>query len=189
MRIISGRLKGRRIQPPRLTATRPTTDFAKTALFNILNNQFDFEAVSFLDLFAGTGNHSFEFASRGSTVIVSVDKDPVCVEFMQGRCAEWKVEGMSVVRADVLRFIDQCRMQFDVIFAGPPYALPEIDSLPDRIFKAGLLRPGGWFILETSDKHAYEGHPFFFRMRHYGQTHFHFFAAEAASLRDLYSNN
>ena len=184
MRIISGRLKGRKINPPHLVATRPTTDFAKTALFNILNNNFDFEAISFLDLFAGTGNHSYEFASRGCTRIVSVDKDGVCIDFMKRMKEEWNLEGMEPTRKDVLQFIDNCREKFDIIFAGPPYAMEEINELPDRIFNHNLVKDDGWFILETSPAHKFDSHPYLFRVKNYGQTHFHFFSLQAEQLRD-----
>src|SRR6185436_15153128 len=116
MRLISGTLGGRKFYPDKLTATRPTTDFAKTALFNILNNVFDFEEVSFLDLFSGTGSISYEFASRGCKRIVSVEKDERCIAFIQKLIPEWKIEVIDLIKSDVFRFLNTAHEKFDVIF-------------------------------------------------------------------------
>ncbi|MFI5135450.1 MAG: RsmD family RNA methyltransferase [Chitinophagales bacterium] len=175
MRVISGTLKGRKIHPPKLIHTRPTTDFGKTGLFNILNNHFNFEDVSFLDLFSGTGSLSYEFASRGCKRIVAVDADQHCVNFIRKMKEEWKLEGLEVIKSDVLRFIEFTREKFDIIFAGPPYALNEINLLPEKIFKNDLLKENGWFILETDQRYDFSAHPSFFRKTNYGQTTFHFF--------------
>lgn len=175
MRVISGRLGGRRFNPPKLINTRPTTDFAKTGLFNILNNHFDFSEVSFLDLFCGTGSISYEFASRGSPRIVSVDKDDQCIHFIRKMKTEWSLSELDIIKTDVLRFLETAREKFDVIFAGPPYAMKDIAALPDKIFERELLKEGGWFILETDPKYDFSGYPHFFRRTHYGQTNFHFF--------------
>lgn len=175
MRVISGRLGGRRFNPPKLINTRPTTDFAKTGLFNILNNHFDFSEVSFLDLFCGTGSISYEFASRGCPRIVSVDKDDQCIHFIRKMKTEWSLSVLDIIKTDVLRFLETAREKFDVIFAGPPYAMKDIAALPDKIFERELLKEGGWFILETDPKYDFSGYPHFFRRTHYGQTNFHFF--------------
>src|SRR6185295_12279574 len=116
MRVISGTLGGRKFYPEKLPATRPTTDFAKTALFNILNNNFDFEEISFLDLFSGTGSISYEFASRGCARIVAIDKDERCIEFIRKVMREWKIETIDPIRSDVFRFLDNVGEKFDVIF-------------------------------------------------------------------------
>src|SRR6185295_9132867 len=175
MRVISGTLGGRKFYPDKLSATRPTTDFAKTALFNILNNVFDFQEISFLDLFSGTGSISYEFASRGSSRIVAVEKDEKCIAFIKKHIEEWKIDAIDLIKSDVFRFLDHAHEKFDVIFAGPPYALEHIESLPEKIFKQNLLKDGGWFILETDPHHNFETHPHFFRNTNYGQTNFHFF--------------
>ncbi len=176
MRITGGILKGRRFHPPLLEHTRPTTDFAKTGLYNILVNNFSFEEVSFLDLFSGTGAHSLEFASRGSYHIVSVDKDYKCVTFLNKMKAEWKLSQLEVHKTDVFKFINTCHESFDVIFAGPPYALDKIDQFPDLIFEKQILKANGWFILETDPHHNFDHHPHFLRKRNYGSTIFHIFA-------------
>lgn len=175
MRVISGTLGGRKFYPQQLTATRPTTDFAKTGLFNILNNHFDFQETRFLDLFSGTGNISYEFASRGCKRIVSVDKDTRSVEFIKKMIREWKIDAIEVIKSDVFRFLDNVHEKFDVIFAGPPYALENIDELPGKVLTGENLENGGWFILETNPHYNFDTHPAFFRKTNYGQTTFHFF--------------
>lgn len=175
MRITGGVLKGRRFTPPILEHTRPTTDFAKTGLYNILVNIFSFDEVSFLDLFSGTGAHSLEFASRGAHHIISIDKDYKCVSFLKKMKEDWKLSQLEVYKNDVFRFINTCNESFDVIFAGPPYALDKIDQLPDLIFENQLLKANGWFILETDPHHNFDLHPNFLRKRNYGSTIFHIF--------------
>ncbi|GIV30780.1 MAG: methyltransferase [Saprospiraceae bacterium] len=177
MRIISGRFKGRRFHPPAdKWPTRPTTDFAREALFNILENSFQFENMSVLDLFGGTGSHSYEFISRGCEDVTYVDKFGPCVRFVQQTAKTLGIEeALHIVRSDVFQFIAQCNRQFDYIFAGPPYALPSLESLPDLIFEKNLLKPGGWFVLEHNANHNFERHPRFFQVRTYGGTHFSFF--------------
>lgn len=177
MRIISGKFKGRRFFPPADNwPTRPTTDFAKEGLFNILNNHFDFEDIKVLDLFGGTGSHSYEFISRGCTDVTYVDKFPGCVEFVRQTAQKLGVEDcLRIVRADVFRFIAQCREQYDYIFAGPPYPLPNIPEIPGLIFSFNLLRPGGWLVLEHNPQHDFKDHPNFAEARHYGKTIFSIF--------------
>ena len=176
MRIISGSLGGRRINPPsHMPYTRPTTDIAKEGLFNILQNNLDFEELKTLDLFGGTGNISYELASRGASDLTVVEKDPKMFEFIRKTSAELKLENFKVVRSDVFRFIDVCTEKFDLIFAGPPYALQTIDELPKKIFEKGLLNEGGWFILEHTPRNHYENAPFFHNSRNYGTTVFSIF--------------
>ena len=179
MRVISGTLGGRKFYPPNNLPTRPTTDFAKTGLFNILNNYFDFSEISFLDLFSGTGSLSYEFASRGCQRIVSVDKDTRAVEFIRKMKKEWGIAAVEVHKSDVFKFIENNSEKFNIIFAGPPYALEVIDEIPDNILSKNILKEGGWFILETSPKHQFKDHPQLLQMRNYGQTHFHFFSAQS----------
>jgi 16S rRNA (guanine(966)-N(2))-methyltransferase RsmD len=180
MRIIGGQFKGRRFNPPAKNwPTRPTTDFAKEGLFNILQNNLDFESVKMLDLFGGTGNHSYEFISRGCPSATYVDKFPGCIAFAKKTAAALGIEDkMRIVRADVFNFIEQTGEQYDYIFAGPPYALPTIDDIPDKILDKGLLTDNGWLVMEHNPNHSYEEHPHCFQSRNYGKTIFSFFRKE-----------
>jgi 16S rRNA (guanine(966)-N(2))-methyltransferase RsmD len=176
MRIIAGKYGGRRINPPsKMPHTRPTTDLAKEGLFNILQHQLDFEELKTLDLFGGTGNISFELASRGVKELTVVEKDSKMYEFIKKTARELKVENISVLRMDIFRFIEQCSERFDLIFAGPPYALNNIDDIPRLIFDKKLLNPGGWFILEHTPRNNYKEFPFYKMERNYGTTVFSFF--------------
>ncbi len=176
MRIISGSLGGRRISPPlKMPYTRPTTDIAKEGLFNILQNNINFEETTSLDLFGGTGCISFELASRGVPVLTVVEKDAHMFAFIKKTAAQLGIENINVIRSDVFKFIDQCTESFDFIFAGPPYALETIDELPKQIFTKRLLKPSGWFVLEHTPRNRYEAYPFFKSSRNYGTTVFSIF--------------
>lgn len=175
MRIIGGERKGWRFHPPANIPARPTTDFAKEALFNILNNHIYFDEISFLDLFAGTGSISYEMFSRGCRDITMVDLSPVSIRFIEQTCGQLNMPDPRIIREDALQFIRRSPGTYDVIFAGPPYALDEIDDIPDMVFAAALLAPGGWFILETSPRHDFSGHENLTNLKHYGQTHFWMF--------------
>lgn len=177
MRIIAGKFKGRRFHPPAdKWPTRPTTDFAKEGLFNILANYLDFESLKVLDLFGGTGNHSYEFISRGCRDVTYVDKFGKAAAFVRQLSKELGIESeLRIVKADVFQYIAGCREQYDYIFAGPPYGMPRLDELPDLIFEHRLLRPGGQFVLEHNPRHHFEDHPRFVRERSYGKTLFSFF--------------
>jgi 16S rRNA (guanine(966)-N(2))-methyltransferase RsmD len=178
MRIISGKFKGRRFYPPAdKWPTRPTTDYAKESLFNILQNNFDFEEMKVLDLFGGTGNHSYEFISRGCRDVTYVDNFRDCVKFVQKTARELEIgDSLKIVFSDAFKFIDRSPEKYDYIFAGPPYALPTIDILPDLIFQRSLLLPGGWFVLEHNPNHNFGNHPHFLQQRNYGGTIFSFFS-------------
>ena len=173
MRIISGSLGGRRINPPsKMPYTRPTTDIAKEGLFNMLQHQLDFSALKSLDLFGGTGSISYELASRGVPDLTIVEKDQQMFQFIKNTAASLGLEQIKVVKSDVFRFIEQCQEKFDFIFAGPPYALQNIDDLPRLIFQKQLLKPGGRFILEHTPRNHYEDFPHFAAARNYGTTIF-----------------
>ena len=179
MRIISGSLGGRRIHPPaKMPYTRPTTDIAKEGLFNILQNQLDFEELITLDLFGGTGSISYELASRGVPDLTIVEKDDRMFAFIKKTAAELGLKNFKVVKSDVFRYIEQCTQQYDFIFAGPPYALQTIDDLPKLIFEKKLLKEGGRFVLEHTPRNHYESFPFFRSARHYGTTIFSTFINE-----------
>ena len=154
MRIIGGELGGRRVNPPaKMPFTRPTTDIAKEGLFNILENNLELEKLRTLDLFGGTGSISYELASRGVKDLTVVEKDPAMFSFIQKNASELGLEQFyKVIRMDVFKFIQQCTEQFDLIFAGPPYALATIDELPKLIAEKGLLREKWWFVLEHTPR-------------------------------------
>lgn len=176
MRVISGIYKHRRFDVPHTFKARPTTDFAKENLFNVLSNYFDFESgVTALDLFAGTGSISLELLSRGCDKVVSVEKDPQHYAFICKVMKEIKTDKCWTVRGDVFKYISKCREQFDLIFADPPYALPELADIPDKIFEYKLLKPEGLFVLEHGKDLNFEKHPHFSEHRHYGSVNFSFF--------------
>lgn len=155
--------------------TRPTTDIAKEGLFNILENNLDISALKTLDLFGGTGNISYELASRGAKALTVVEKDPKMHSFIQKNSLALGLGFIDVVKMDVFAFIRQCREQYDFIFAGPPYALDTIDNLPVEVFSHRLLLSKGWFVLEHTPRNNYEKFPFFKTSRHYGTTVFSIF--------------
>lgn len=177
MRIIGGDFRGRRFHPPAKNwPTRPTTDYAKEGLFNILTNHFDFATMKVLDLFGGTGSHSYEFISRGCRDVTYVDKFPGCIAFAKKTAAQLDIEAhLRIVRADVFQFIATDAHRYDYIFAGPPYGMPALDTLPDRILERPLLLPGGWLVLEHNPHHDFQNHPRFWQQRSYGKTIFSFF--------------
>lgn len=177
MRIIGGKFKGRKFYPPaKKWPTRPTTDYAKEGLFNILNNHFYFDELKVLDLFGGTGNHSYEFISRGCTDVTYVDKFGGCVRFVHQVAKKLEIENeLTIIRGDVFKFIAYAHTQYDYIFAGPPYALANIQAIPDLIFQQQLLKPNGWFVLEHNHHHDFEKHPHLSQVRNYGKTIFSIF--------------
>ena len=179
MRIISGIHGGRRIDPPaKMPHTRPTTDIAKEGLFNIIQNNLDIEELVTLDLFGGTGCISYELASRGCTDCTIVEKDTVMYEFIKKTATLLKFENFKVIKSDVFKYILTCNHQYDFIFAGPPYALTNIDDLPKLIFEKRLLKPGGWFILEHTPRNDYKKTDHFKTERNYGTTIFSIFKQE-----------
>jgi 16S rRNA (guanine966-N2)-methyltransferase len=152
VRITGGQFRGRIIRPPANLPVRPTTDFAKTALFNILSNHFDFEKIKVLDLFSGTGAISYEFASRGTKEIRAVDKDLRSISFIKKTMVELKIAGLQALYADAFKFIDNITEKYDIIFADPPFELEQTDTLPDTVFSRDLLVAGGWLIIEHQSK-------------------------------------
>lgn len=177
MRIIGGKFKGRKFYPPADNwPTRPTTDFSKEGLFNILNNHFDFSEIKVLDLFGGTGNHTYEFISRGCTDVTYVDRHAPALAFVRKTAKMLDIEAcLKIHSADVFRFMERAYQKYDYIFAGPPYGMPALDSLPDKIFEYKLLSPDGLFVLEHNPNHNFRNHPCFFQVRAYGKTLFSFF--------------
>ena len=175
MRIIGGRLKGKVINPPVGYRARPTTDFAKEGLFNILGNEYEFEDLKVLDLFGGTGAIAFEFASRGAARVYCVEMERANASFIKTEAARLGLGNVTMVRDNVFDFLPICREKFDIIFADPPYALEGLETLPDKVFAQDILHPGCYFILEHGDRHSFTSHPFFKKERAYGRVHFSFF--------------
>lgn len=176
MRIISGTHGGRKIIPPaKMPYTRPTTDIAKEGLFNILENNLDISTLKTLDIFGGTGSISYELASRGATDLTIVEKDTAMYEFIKKNAALLQLENFKVVKSDVFKFLQQCSESFDLIFAGPPYALTTINELPKIIFEKKLLNQSGWFILEHTPANNYKDFPHYKTQRNYGTTVFSIF--------------
>lgn len=175
MRIISGIYKGRTITPPRNFRARPTTDFAKENLFNILNNMVDFEDLEVLDLFAGTGGISYEFASRGAKKIDTIEYNGVHHAFIQRTARELGFEQIHAVKTNAIRFIDFCSAKYDLIFADPPYDFPDVKNIPDQILKNNLLKPDGILIFEHSKDYDFSEHTQLIDKRTYGSVNFSFF--------------
>ncbi len=177
MRIIAGQFKGHRFTPPAKNwPTRPTTDISKEGLYNMLQNRIDFEEVSFLDLFGGTGNHCYEFVSRGCTDATYVDRHYPAIQFVKQMVAKLDIEDkVQVKKSDVFKYIDRCTSTYDVIFAGPPYGLKTIDAIPGIIMKKGLLKEEGLLIVEHNPNVRFDGHKHLESARNYGQTIFSFF--------------
>lgn len=175
MRIITGKYKGRHFDVPRSFKARPTTDFAKENLFNVLRAYLDFEDTRALDLFGGTGSISLELLSRGCQRVVTVEKDRRHFAFIaQCQKALADVAWMPLC-GDVLRFVDRCRETFDLVFADPPYALPELPELPDRVMNSSLLADGALFVLEHGKDNDFSNRPDFLEHRSYGSVNFSFF--------------
>ncbi|MDQ6757709.1 MAG: RsmD family RNA methyltransferase [Bacteroidota bacterium] len=176
MRIISGIHGGRKILPPsKMPYTRPTTDIAKEGLFNILENNLHISYLKTLDLFGGTGAISYELASRGATDITVVEKDTSMFEFIKKTAASLAFENFKVIKMDVFQFLHQCSEAYNLIFAGPPYALTSINNLPQIIFEKELLKENGWFILEHTPANNYKEFPQYKTQRNYGTTIFSIF--------------
>ena len=176
MRIISGTLKGRRLNPPANLPVRPTTDMAREGLFNILNNYVDYEDCSVMDLFAGTGAMSVEFVSRGVREVTAVDINNACTDYIKLEAQRLELRNLRVVRADVFDLLKRANRKFDIVFADPPYALEGLETLPDLVFEHQVLNEDGIFILEHPREYSFEEHPHFWQHRNYGKVNFTFFA-------------
>lgn len=176
MRIIRGRYQRRQIIAPTNLPVRPTTDMAKESLFNIIDNYFDLEETEALDLFAGTGNISYELVSRGCPKVVAVDQDFGCVRFIRETANKLNMKELLVIRADAFRFIEKNKAQYDLIFADPPYDCKQYEDIVQLVFNNNLLREGGMFILEHDKYQHFDDHPHFMEQRHYGKVNFSFFA-------------
>lgn len=186
MRIITGKYKGRHFEIPRSFKARPTTDFAKENIFNVLNGYIDFEDATALDLFSGTGSITLELLSRGCSQVISVELDRDHHRFIQeslNKLIKDKGQESTVIpiRGDVFRFIKSCKQQFDFIFADPPYALKELPTIPDLIFEKNLLKEDGIFVFEHGKDYDFSQHPHFVEHRSYGSVNFSLFKVTATS--------
>ena len=175
MRIIGGKLRGLRLNPPKNLPVRPTTDLAKEALFNILNNQIEFEGITVLDLFSGTGNISMEFASRGAEQVTSVDRSVQCVHYLNDMSRQHKLDNIKTFKADVFKYLEMETDRYDLIFADPPYDLNRIPDIPKIIAEKGLLKPNGLLIVEHQSMQNLAQQPGFVEQRKYGHSSFSFF--------------
>lgn len=175
MRIISGKYGGRRLSPPKNITARPTTDFAKESLFNLLNNRMDFEDIDMLDLFAGTGGIGIECISRGAREVTAVEIAHVQQNWIISCCRQLGIRNLSVIRGDVFKFLSACRTKYDFIFADPPYALDQLPTLPDVILGQDILKEGGWLVIEHGKDTDFTVHPRHKETRTYGSVHFSFF--------------
>lgn len=180
MRIIGGTLKGKSFFPPDGFGARPTTDFAREALFNILDNEYEFRDLKVLDLFSGTGAISFEFISRGAAHVWCVEMNPRNAAYISSESKRLGISAsLSVVRHNVFDFLPLCREKFDLVFADPPYALAGLETLPDKVFERDIVHPESYFILEHGSEHSFREHPFFVKEKVYGRVHFSFFEKKA----------
>jgi 16S rRNA (guanine966-N2)-methyltransferase len=175
LRIIGGKYRGRRIVPPPGFKARPTTDFAREGLFNILSNRIDFEEVSVLDLFAGTGSISFEFASRGTREVHLVEKDLKHISGIRRIVKVLEFDNIRPVHIDVRAYLKTCSVKYDIVFADPPYDLSWLKEIPDLVTASGVLKDDGFFILEHPGKMSFSNHILFYEHRNYGGVNFSFF--------------
>lgn len=175
MRIITGQYKGRHFDIPRTFKARPTTDFAKENIFNVLQGYLNFEGAEALDLFSGTGSISLELVSRGCTKVVSVEADRDHARFIRECFKKLGEERDILIRGDVFKFLKTCKQKFDFIFADPPYALKELAQIPDIVLEGGLLKEEGIFVFEHGKDNDFSSHPRFLEHRSYGSVNFSLF--------------
>jgi len=181
MRIITGKYKGRHFDIPRTFKARPTTDFAKENIFNVLTGYMDFDSAEALDLFSGTGSITLELLSRGCHRVVSVELDRDHHRFICDCVKKLGTEACLPLRADVFRFIKSCRQQYDIVFADPPYALKELPLIPDLVFERALLKPDGILVFEHGKDHDFSQHPRFVEHREYGSVNFSLFKSNSGN--------
>jgi 16S rRNA (guanine(966)-N(2))-methyltransferase RsmD len=181
LRIIGGKYKGRRITPPANFKARPTTDFAREGLFNILNNRIDFEQVIVLDLFSGTGSMSYEFSSRGAKEVHLVEKDSLHINGIRKIIMAIGLDNIKPIHIDAKAYIKTCRAKYDIIFADPPYNLSWLVELPDLVLRAAILKEDGFFILEHPRSMSFTDNSGFFEHRNYGGVNFSFFKSTGSN--------
>jgi len=175
MRIIAGKYRSRRINPPKSLPVRPTTDRARESLFNILSNLLDFREITALDLFSGTGAISFELISRGCNDVTAVDQNRNCVDWIRTAAKSFQMESLQTRQSDSFRFMKQIPKKYDLIFADPPYDLENIEDISRTVFENNLLKEGGWLVIEHPKEVDFSDQPFFEKHRKYGKVNFSFF--------------
>jgi len=175
VRIIRGTHRGRQIVAPSSLPVRPTTDYAKEGLFNVLEHTFDFSQMEVLDLFSGTGNISYEFASRGCKSITAIDNNQGCINFIADTARKLGFLNLKPVRMDVFRFLNTNMKPFNIAFADPPFQLGSLKVLPDQVLTNNNLFSGGWLILEHPGIYDFQSHKFFLQHRKYGEVNFSIF--------------
>jgi 16S rRNA (guanine966-N2)-methyltransferase len=175
MRIVGGKFSGRRFHPGKSFRSRPTTDFSKENLFNILENRITWEETTALDLFAGTGSISFELVSRGCRHVTAVEKDFVHCRFIRETTGKLNISNLTLIQGDVFRFLSGNRSLYDLVFADPPYTMKNFELVAGKVLNSGIIKEGGLFILEHSKAHQFSNLPGFTELRRYGSVHFSFF--------------
>jgi len=175
LRIIGGKYRGRKIIPPSGFRARPTTDFAREGLFNILNNRIDLESVTVLDLFGGTGSISCEFASRGACEVHLVEQNMKHIAGIKRIIKNTGLDNIRPIHIDVKAYLRVCTVKYDIVFADPPYDLPWLKDIPDLVTNSGIIRKDGFFILEHPRSMRFSSHRLFFEHRKYGSVNFSFF--------------
>jgi 16S rRNA (guanine(966)-N(2))-methyltransferase RsmD len=176
MRIINGKYRSKRIIAPKNLPVRPTTDMAKEALFNLIDNTYYIENLTVLDLFSGTGNITYEFASRGAQNITCVDIDHRCIKFIKSNIKELAFDQVQVIKANVFSFLKSSSSTYRLIFADPPYHMDKQEELISRIMESDLLSEDGWFIIEHDNHHNFDHLPGFSQKRRYGSVNFSIFS-------------
>lgn len=175
MRIVGGTHRGRRINAPKSLPIRPTTDFAKEGLFNVLHHQIELENINVLDLFGGSGNISYEFASRGAAIILTIDLNMQCINFINKTASAFDFKNIRTIKGDVFKLTNRLNDEFDIIFADPPYGLDKLTELPDLLLSNKLLRDDGLLIVEHPKEVQFNDHKNFRFMKTYGNVNFTFF--------------
>lgn len=175
MRIVSGKFKRMRFEPPKDIKARPTTDFAKENIFNVIGNMIDFEGLRVLDLFAGTGSISYEFVSRGAERVTAVEMCQEQINFIRKTCEKLHIKNLSVYRSEVFKFLKKDTSKYDIIFADPPYQMPNFEELVQLVFERELLKDDGMLILEHGGNVSFTNHEHLFNYRHYGSVNFSIF--------------
>ncbi|MCG6186418.1 16S rRNA (guanine(966)-N(2))-methyltransferase RsmD [Maribellus maritimus] len=177
MRIVGGKYKGRIFSPSKKMSGRPTTDIAKEGLFNILENRIDFSNKTVLDLFSGTGSMGYEFVSRGAKEVTFIEKNFQHYQFILSVIKKLEIDNVRAFKTDVFKFLFKYQGQFDIVFADPPFDLPQFAEVPAAVFSGNILKNKGLFILEHPKEYSFTSHPNFKEIRNYGKVNFSFFEA------------
>ncbi|MDR2835854.1 MAG: 16S rRNA (guanine(966)-N(2))-methyltransferase RsmD [Bacteroidales bacterium] len=175
MRIIGGKYRGKNICPPANFKARPTTDFAKEAIFTMLHNTFNIENLNVLDLFSGTGNISYEFCSRNCKSLIAIEKNPIHAKFIKSQIDNLEFLQARIIQTDVFIYLQKCQEKFDIIFADPPYTLDNIEEIYELVIKNNLLTPDSWLIIEHSESTKLSHLPFFKVLKKYGSVNLSIF--------------